>query len=180
MKRTFTKYPSGYVKASADFKYNDAPLIENIADWGSADWAYYLAEDDESYNNIINAINSGRGKDILSGYADRLYDIALEDEFKRFISGYIKASEDRVKPSTLGFDVSYEEGSDSKYGTYITNYVWENTDSKLVYDAIDHDDVSILKKDNFWWIESRGLSNRAYSALIKEMQRLFPNCKHIT
>lgn len=86
MKRKFTKYPSGYVKASSDFKYNDAPFIENIDDWGSADWAYYLAEDDKEYNTIINALNSGRGEDILSGYADRLYDIALEDEFREFIS----------------------------------------------------------------------------------------------
>ena len=85
-KRRFTKYPSGYVKANSDFKHNDEPNIENIDDWGSADWAYYLSEDDEEYNNIINALNHGRGKSILSGYADRLYDIALEDEFRKFIS----------------------------------------------------------------------------------------------
>lgn len=100
--------------------------------------------------------------------------------FTKYPSSYVKASTDRPKPSTLGFDVSYEEGNDGRYGTYIDNYVWENTNSKLVYDAIDSDDVSIVKKDNFWWIESRGISNRAYAALINEMRRLFPNCKHIT
>lgn len=104
----------------------------------------------------------------------------MKRTFTKYPSSYVKASTDRPKPSTLGFDVSYKEGNDNRYGTYITNYVWENTKSKLVYDAIDSDDVDILKRDTFWWIEPRGISNRAYSALIKEMHRLFPNCKHIT
>lgn len=119
-KRRFTKYPSGYVKASSDFKYNDAPLIENIDDWGPADWAYYLAEDDEEYNNIINAINIGLGKNILSGYADRLYDIALEDEFKRFISGYIKASEEVCNSAHWEAIAEFSDGTTLEFTRPVT------------------------------------------------------------
>ena len=130
MKRTFTKYPSGYVKASSDFKYNDAPLIENIDDWGPADWAYYLAKDDEEYNNIINAINNGLGKNILSGYADRLYDIALEDEFKRFISGYIKASEAVCNSAHWEAIAEFSDGTTLEFTRPVTVSGWQAEDDQ--------------------------------------------------
>lgn len=108
----------------------------------------------------------------------------MTKHFTKYPSNYVQAMSrsktEMVKPSELGMDV---EPYDTGHGVYITNYVWENTSSKLLYQAIDNDDVSILISEfpdgKFWWIESRGISDRAFSALKKEMSRLFPNSSYL-
>lgn len=109
----------------------------------------------------------------------------MKRTFTKYPKNYVRATSkskiDMVKPSELGMSI---EPYDTGHGVYITNYVWENTSSKILYDAIDSDDVSILISEypngKFWWIESRGLSDRAFSALKKEMARLFPNSSYLT
>ena len=109
----------------------------------------------------------------------------MKKRFTKYPSNYVQAMSrpkiEMIKPSELGLDV---EPYDTGHGVYITNYVWENTTSKTLYQAIDNDDVSILISEfpdgKFWWVESRGLSNQAFSALKKEMSRLFPNSSYLT
>lgn len=100
--------------------------------------------------------------------------------FTKYPKNYVQAMSrpkiDMVRPSSLNLDT---EPYDTGYGTNITNYVWENTTSKLLNDAINRDSVSIFisgyPNGKMWWIEDRGISDRAFSALNKEMARLFPN-----
>ena len=53
------------------------------------------------------------------------------------------------------------------------------TNSKLLYNELNRDKASIVTKNGMWWIESRGLSNRAYEILEREMKRLHPELKKL-
>jgi len=62
---------------------------------------------------------------------------------------------------------------------YITEYVWANTDSKLLQKEFDYDNGSVLATDEAWWVERNNFSDRAFNLLKKEMKRLFPNLQLI-
>lgn len=66
---------------------------------------------------------------------------------------------------------------------YVDTFLADNTKYKSVFNAWNRDEFSIVVyKSEFWWIETRtggrGLSDRTYRLIKREMKRLFPNLKH--
>jgi hypothetical protein len=64
------------------------------------------------------------------------------------------------------------------YIKYVDEYLAENTNYKSVYNEWNRDNFSILVLDNaVWYVESRGVSDRTYKIIKREMKRLFPKLK---
>ena len=58
--------------------------------------------------------------------------------------------------------------------TYLTNELFNMTNSKLLRDEIDRDRLSIVVIDEkVFYVESRLASNRAYKKAVSETRRLF-------
>lgn len=77
---------------------------------------------------------------------------------------------DDIENESLNEEVEYLSGTD----------LMKKVNSKLLRNEIDSDKVSVLHNGKVWWTESRGLSNRAFNILIKEMKRLYPDWVHLT
>lgn len=59
---------------------------------------------------------------------------------------------------------------------YITEYLAENTIYKSVYNEWNSDRFSIVVLDDkVWYTESRGVNDRTWRIIYREMKRLFPN-----
>ena len=56
----------------------------------------------------------------------------------------------------------------------LTWYIQANTWSKLLKDAIDRDELDIIRSGDVFWIQSRHVSDRAFNLAIKETKRIFP------
>ena len=62
---------------------------------------------------------------------------------------------------------------------YITQEVFEKTESKLLKNEIDRDRLSIVEKCGVFWIERAWCSDRAYKIAVREVKRIFPNLVYI-
>ena len=58
---------------------------------------------------------------------------------------------------------------------YLTNRVFDRTQSILLKEAIDSDELSIVKRDNTFWLECRGAEDAVQKIAINETKDIFPD-----
>ena len=95
MKRTFTKYPSGYVKASGwSNDYTKKPYrydSKSFNSYNAEDWAYYLADElgllEHDYRELLYNIKNLQAEDWIDDWKSTLSNIRRRGlpEFYRFI-----------------------------------------------------------------------------------------------
>lgn len=76
----------------------------------------------------------------------------------------------------VGNTLKYGRGIKEDYSVkYITKEIFDKTNSKLLKDEIDRDNVSVVVKDGrTWWTERNRLSSKADDILRREIKRLYP------
>ena len=84
---------------------------------------------------------------------------------------------DIVRPSEWNADVS--EPVLGRDFVDVTNYVWENTDSKSLIYELNSDNGSIYANDTFWYITRNNFTRRTLLIIADEMRRLFPQLKQM-
>ena len=62
---------------------------------------------------------------------------------------------------------------------YITESIAMNTCYKSVFDAYNDDKFSVVVYGDSFWIERRGLSERTYKLIVKQVKRAFPELVHV-
>ena len=65
------------------------------------------------------------------------------------------------------------------HGEYITEDIYNRTENVHILDAIEHEELKVMRLGKVWWLEY--CNNRfAYKHIFKEMKKLFPNLTYLT